>query len=301
MTHTKRLIQLVMLLGASLLVVVALRAAQSGPPEGTAYAGADACATCHEEKATALKETPHGQKGFDMRSEHGCETCHGAGTAHVDGEGDTSKIVRLNTLSATEASAVCLQCHENGNRMNWVGSVHPSRNVACIDCHTIHSPKSEKGQLKTAKIEDTCNRCHSAIKGQLMRTSHHPIREGLITCVDCHNPHGTNTPKLVSAETVNDKCYECHTEKRGPYLWDHPPVRESCLNCHTPHGSNHPKLTVAKRPWLCQRCHADTRHPGTLYDATGVDTNDRVFDRSCSNCHLNIHGSMHPSGKFFLR
>ena len=42
-------------------------------------------------------------------------------------------------------------------------------------------------------------------------------------------------------------------------------MRENCLNCHNPHGSNHDKLLVSQQPWLCQRCHLNTRHPGTLY------------------------------------
>ena len=42
-------------------------------------------------------------------------------------------------------------------------------------------------------------------------------------------------------------------------------MRENCLNCHNPHGSNHDKLLVSQQPWLCQRCHLNTRHPGTFY------------------------------------
>ncbi len=284
-----------------LLAGVGLMYAQSGPPEGTAYAGADQCATCHEDKATGLTSTTHGQKGFTMRSEKGCETCHGPGTAHIEKEGDKSLIRRPDKLSPAESTAVCLQCHENGGRMYWKGGVHQSRNLSCTDCHSIHSAKSESRLLKTESVTDTCARCHGSIKAMLMRTSHHPIREGLISCVDCHNPHGTQTPKMISADSVNEKCYQCHTEKRGPFLWEHPPVRENCLNCHNPHGSNHDKLLVVHRPFLCQRCHADTRHPGSLYDQSNVDFNTRAFNRSCSNCHMNIHGSMHPSGKFFLR
>ncbi len=85
-------------------------------------------------------------------------------------------------------------------------------------------------------------------------------------CASCHDPHDSTKPKMVSAEWVNEKCLTCHTEKRGPFLWEHAPVRENCLNCHDPHGSNHDKLLVAKQPYLCQRCHLNTRHPGTLYD-----------------------------------
>ena len=99
-----------------------------------------------------------------------------------------------------------------------------------------------------------------------MRSSHHPVREGLMGCASCHDPHDGTKPKMVSADWVNEKCLSCHTEKRGPFLWEHAPVRENCMNCHDPHGSNHDKLLVAKQPYLCQRCHLNTRHPGSLYD-----------------------------------
>jgi hypothetical protein len=61
-------------------------------------------------------------------------------------------------------------------------------------------------------------------------------------------------------------------------------------------------MLKAKEPFLCQRCHGDTRHPATLYDQTRIDSvNNRVFIRSCTNCHQQVHGSNHPSGNFFLR
>jgi predicted CXXCH cytochrome family protein len=49
--------------------------------------------------------------------------------------------------------------------------------------------------------------------------------------------------------TVNDTCYQCHAEKRGPFLWEHAPVREDCTNCHSPHGSTQPSLLKARTPW----------------------------------------------------
>jgi DmsE family decaheme c-type cytochrome len=152
---------------------------------------------------------------------------------------------------------------------------------------------------------EQCFTCHKDIRADTWKTSHHPIREGKITCTDCHNPHGSTTAKMLAATSVNDQCYTCHTEKRGPFLWEHPPVRESCLNCHTPHGSNHIKLQRTSVPFLCQQCHSNTRHPGTLYDGLRVPTIDnpnlasnRLFNRGCPDCHAAIHGSNHPSAPY---
>jgi len=71
-----------------------------------------------------------------------------------------------------------------------------------------------------------------------------PLPEGAMSCDDCHNPHGSLTSPLLKTNTVNETCYQCHAEKRGPFLFEHAPVRESCLNCHTPHGSNQATLLV---------------------------------------------------------
>ena len=265
------------------------------------YAEADACAACHEDVVESLKKTPHGQTGFAARSEWGCQTCHGSGKAHVDSGGEKALIKKVSALPPAEAAATCLQCHETGKQTFWKGSIHQQRDLSCITCHSIHHAKSETAQLKTTRMEETCISCHLDIKAQIQRTSHHPIREGLMTCGNCHNPHGTVTPKLITANSVNEQCYTCHAEKRGPYLWEHPPVRETCMNCHTPHGSNHEKLMVQNRPWLCQSCHLDTRHPGSLYDGSNALTSNREFARACSNCHITVHGSNHPSGWTFLR
>jgi DmsE family decaheme c-type cytochrome len=160
--------------------------------------------------------------------------------------------------------------------------------------------------LKEVDVATGCYACHQPIRAQMLRTSHHPVREGLLGCESCHNPHDGTTPKMIKADWANDLCYQCHTEKRGPFLWEHAPVRESCLNCHNPHGSNHDKMLIAKQPFLCQRCHLNTRHPGTLYDgnASGLTiagASNRAIEHSCKNCHQNVHGGNAPSGPFLGR
>ncbi|MEW6455424.1 MAG: DmsE family decaheme c-type cytochrome [Acidobacteriota bacterium] len=264
------------------------------------YAGIEQCEMCHEEMVKAFKDTIHGKKGFELRSDKACETCHGPAGAHVEAGGDKTKIKSVAALTSEEKSDMCLQCHERGRKMFWLGSAHDARGLACQNCHSVHNAKAEKAQLVKAKETELCFSCHKQKESQFYRASHHPIREGRVNCSDCHNPHGTQTAKLIDADSITEKCYECHAEKRGPFIWEHVPVREDCSLCHEPHGTNHLKMLKAKLPFLCQRCHSDTRHPGTLYDQTQILSN-RLFNRSCTNCHALIHGSNHPSGKTFLR
>ena len=180
-----------------------------------------------------------------------------------------------------------------------------------MKCHQVHQvgqpaslrfaePLSENQQFVKSTQPEVCFQCHLMRRAQLMRSSHMPFREGKVTCTSCHNPHGTPNPKQLIESTVNENCYKCHAERRGPFLWEHPPVMENCLNCHLPHGSSNPQLLALRTPRLCQRCHIETQHPTIPFSASGP-LSGFVFNRSCTNCHSQIHGSNHPSGVRFHR
>src|SRR5438105_528988 len=84
-----------------------------------------------------------------------------------------------------------IACHDKGDRVNWQGSTHESRDVACTNCHTVMTNVSPRGQLKTANEIDTCYQCHKNKRAEISRSSHMPVREGKMTCTSCHNPHGS--------------------------------------------------------------------------------------------------------------
>lgn len=286
---------------------------QSAPPADS-WSVSD-CASCHEKAVNqAFQHTAHAQ------ANQSCAQCHTnvAGHFRAQSTGAEGPSPSLRTIAAKAANDVCLTCHEKGARQNWRGGVHDRRDTGCLSCHSIHSFKSAKAQLKTTRDAETCFSCHKQIRAKVMRSSHHPIREGKMDCSNCHNPHDSTQPKMIAATSVNDKCYECHTEKRGPFLWEHAPVRENCVSCHDPHGSNHPRLTVAKVPQLCQRCHMNGGHQTNVYDLNNgpggalvappavngvaqVTVNARALNRSCLNCHIQTHGSNSPSGVFYGR
>jgi DmsE family decaheme c-type cytochrome len=270
------------------------------------------CQACHE-KATG----PLFMKSSHAGVELSCEACHkGAGDhAKAQAEGKEGPGPSLKAMKTVELDDMCLGCHEKSRQAKWAGGVHERRGVSCASCHSVHDYKSTRGQLKTARDMDTCGSCHAAIRAKAQRTSHHPVREGKLDCASCHDPHDGTKPKMIQANWITEQCLTCHTEKRGPFLWEHAPVRENCALCHDPHGSNHDKLLVAKQPFLCQRCHLNTRHPGTLYDggntlaggrlvATGPGqptVSSRAVEHACKNCHQNVHGGNAPSGPYFGR
>jgi DmsE family decaheme c-type cytochrome len=279
--------------------------AQPSPQQQATYVGEATCIGCHDAEGTSIHKSMHGrpENPRSPAAKHGCETCHGPGSVHVEDPSQTGSIRRFGTLSPREASDTCLTCHSHGAHVNWKGSMHEERNLSCITCHSVHNAKSDQAQLKTETVIQTCVTCHKMEVAKQQRSGHMPIREGKMTCTSCHDPHGsTNVRMLKVGNYINELCASCHAEKRGPFLWDHAPVREGCNTCHDPHGSNNDRMLVAKLPMLCQRCHIGTKHPSTIYDANQLAKgSSRLIGRGCVNCHQQIHGSNSPAGNAFLR
>ncbi len=266
------------------------------PGLNPAFAGAtfvndpETCRTCHEDSMQSFEHTTHARALGDNTSPAlgECESCHGPRSKHV--ENPTAELA-LATLAPRQQSAVCLQCHEGGARMGWKAGSHHNGEVSCTSCHSVMTQKSERALLRTARAAETCYTCHAEVRTETMKTSHHPVREGRMDCANCHNVHGS-TPALLVKNTVNETCYSCHTDKRGPFLWEHAPVRESCSNCHTPHGSNNRTLLTAKDSFVCLSCHSYGGHVNLpRYNRTS-----NPYGNGCVNCHITTHGSNHPSG-----
>jgi DmsE family decaheme c-type cytochrome len=271
--------------------------------------GAEVCRACHAESFRKLETTKMGRLFLkhprNMREQLACENCHGPGQKHVEagggkGKGDIISFARNDPTPVERRNEACTACHNRGPHVFWKGSAHEARDVACTSCHTVMVNVTPRGQLARATEIETCGTCHIQKRAQQMRSSHMPLREGKMTCTSCHNPHGSVNEALLREATLNDACFTCHAEKRGPFLWPHAPVNESCVNCHDAHGSNHPQMLKMAKPRLCQSCHIESRHPTNPY---GRDTPSLKFvmGRGCTSCHANIHGSNHPSGFAFTR
>ncbi len=322
-----------------ILVVVGISIAGEQPKAAPApginsdYVGSDVCVGCHEDQNKRFNNTVMGKAFANPHTadeKHGCESCHGPGKAHVEAGGGKDTIpIRFSKdskNSVPELNQACIQCHKRGNRMFWSGSPHESRGMKCVDCHDGHAQPvarsmgretflpervTDVGGLKKTSTE-LCLQCHQMRRAQLQRSSHMPFREGKVTCTSCHNPHGTPNPAQLIQSTVNENCYSCHAERRGPFLWTHQPVNENCDSCHEPHGTFNPQLLKARIPRLCQECHNEAAHGTSSFSYPQGNTivkgnpnqigyPNKTLNRGCANCHSKIHGTNAPSGEFFLR
>lgn len=280
---------------------------------GATYVGTETCLTCHQEQSEKFQKSFHAKMFAEKKhidAAKSCETCHGAGSLHAEAAGDRNNpgfaTIRSPKSEPKRLGESCLECHAKSHP-NWQESTHARKGVTCNACHSIHQESGpgvpHTALLKKGSATETCFQCHKDKEAHVKRASHMPIKEGGMSCNSCHNPHGSPYAKQLRAATTNELCYQCHAEKKGPFLWEHAPVRENCLSCHDAHGSLHDKMLAAKRPFvLCQKCHVTGRHPVTVYDQAAVAAgNNRVVGRSCLNCHTQVHGSNHPSGNYFVR
>lgn len=269
------------------------------PSSGFAAGGNEKCADCHEEIAGSFAASQHGRAfQFGTESGHGCVDCHGAATQHAEEGAVPADIVNPAKAPADRVNELCESCH--GNRPGaayWMGSDHHENGLSCADCHSVHAATPPRRGAGVQTEADLCLSCHRPQQKHLSQRSHHPIKEGKVTCSNCHQPHGSGTPGNLRADSSNDLCFSCHQEKRGPFLWEHSPVKEDCLTCHVSHGSNQENLLVTRTAQLCQSCHLQGRHQ----TVAGTETAPWYVNRQCLNCHSMIHGSNHPSGPLFQR
>ena len=302
-------------LSLSFVILLPALAAAQAPATSSPYIGNNVCRDCHAEIWQSFYRNPHYKSiasGKELPERTGCEGCHGGARAHVEAGGGIDTIPRaFSLMTPHQALETCLTCHaKDASKANIRRSEHTLNDVACTSCHSIHNAATPK-YLLAKKQSDLCYTCHAAIQAQFEMPSKHRVNEGFMQCTDCHNPHGALSHAMVKAESVPQLCTSCHAEKRGPYIWEHPPVEENCLTCHNPHGSNHNRLLAEKAPNVCQDCHDAAQHPGTVYSAQqgwlfstpATVPSTRLIARGCVNCHYNIHGSNAPAmrGKFFLR
>jgi DmsE family decaheme c-type cytochrome len=282
--------------------VTGAQSADDPVPDPYSAKGADTCLVCHSNAETlTIFRTKHGVP-TDPRSPFGhgqlqCEACHGPGGAHRPVKFGSHKDTAVGVQNG-----MCLGCHDADVGFGWHAGPHDNDEVACADCHVAHAPRD--AVLQTSTQPDVCYDCHQLQRSETLKAFSHPFFEGKMDCSACHSPHGETAELQLVRQTINDTCYQCHAEKRGPYLWEHAPVSEDCSSCHAPHGSNHPGMLTSRAPLLCQSCHSQSGHPSIAYDADGLaagSPSQYLLGQSCLNCHSQVHGSNHPYGSKLMR
>ena len=212
----------------------------------------------------------------------------------------------------------CADCHTNIARafptsaharfakddLSWAGK------TGCESCHGAGSKHVAGGGgrgkfiINPGRDPSVCYQCHLEVRAELNLPYHHPIIEGRMNCVQCHDPHGRDILKPaggLAMARLNESCAQCHRDQSRPFAFQHEAMREGCTVCHTPHGSVSPKLLTQRDSNLCLRCHAQVQ----LQDGSGslligkFDHSNFIRGRTCwsAGCHPAVHGS-NISAKF---
>ncbi len=174
-------------------------------------------------------------------------------------------------------------------------------------CESCHGPGSEHIRsggaasliINPRKNPAACFQCHLATQAEFNLPQHHPVIEGHMSCVDCHDPHGGDIFKPAGGLAMsrqNESCAQCHQDQTRPFVFEHEAMREGCIACHSPHGSINLKLLVVDDPNLCLRCHSQVPGPNAAAGHLYIGKSDhtaylQVGTCWTSGCHTAVHGS----------
>lgn len=183
------------------------------------------------------------------------------------------------TVQPSSAESVdCSICHPDLAKKK---TVHAAVGMGCSTCHSSLNA-SEMPHKVIGKIPkglssgqpDICYGCHD--KGMFTKKTVHAAL--MMGCGSCHNPHSTDSQKLLLAD-MPGLCFNCHDKKKFDGRTVHPPVMGGmCTSCHNPHSSDSAKLLLAGVPDLCFNCHDKT-----IFSKKNVHS--PVAGGMCLSCH----------------
>ena len=250
------------------------------------------CLACHETMAGTLSGTPHrlSSEVTSSKVTVACASCHEGASVHVE-DPNVENIGNPARQTAQSVNALCETCHRAHRELDNIGfDPHIEIGASCVDCHSVHS--KNPGLLVDQQTQ-FCGKCHQALSSQFGRRSTHPVNEGQVTCLSCHDFTGKKQPALGAGP--QETCINCHTAQAGPFPWPHEaassyyPGGQGCIACHSPHGSANDRLLVRTGDGLCTQCHGVPALHQTQHGGIGSQF-------ACIECHSDVHGSDHNQG-----
>jgi len=253
----------------------------------------------------------------------GCEMCHGPGRDHILGKGDVSKI------TATTDAQVCGSCHNGTSQMpdgtRWPVGYRPGQgnftdggftylkfdiSKSAVDytgkklrqyaqweasAHATSWPTLQSNPAAGSY----CYKCHTAdaiVEGATFDPAKHQGSVSSVTCVACHDPHGSSVegqlrkePKALCESCHNGSIAEGGTFKAGSEI--HHPMKEmlggyGAIGVAQTKGA-HSGESFDGTEITCLSCHfAYNNHDFKVVTPADAMRTNAAYD-SCTKCHTN--------------
>lgn len=241
------------------------------------------CQNCHGSQIAAAWDDSLGRFNTRFHSlSINCESCHGPARRHVELAGQPGfeqradiGMASLATLSKEASVKLCLQCHATKEALReepFLPGAKFDDYFSLLLPMLSQNPYHVDGRVRSFSYQG--NHLFSDC-----------YRNGSMTCVDCHDPHGNGyrdvSGRALNGRFDNGQCTSCHASK-GIASERHSHHKagsqgDSCVACHMPflqHQGVGTKLQFARsdhsipipRPGFdqklgvenaCQKCHAD--------------------------------------------
>lgn len=199
----------------------------------------NACLKCHAKshEVNGFAASTHAKQGLD------CADCH-----------SVHKSAPTTRLLKDRSSTLCMSCHTQ-QKVDFSKPFHhrvKENAMECVDCHQPHSGLDNRQVRNSFAGQEICLKCHTEKQGPFV-FEHAAIR--LRGCQGCHEPHGSNNPKMLVRTNVAALCLECHSRSKSvtnifasqpPSLHNlNSPTYRNCTTCHVMiHGSNFDRVLM---------------------------------------------------------
>src|SRR5512138_289520 len=112
-----------------------------------------------------------------------CVSCHSNASGYVE-DPSAANIGNPATMLGDSVRVLCNTCHAAHREMDDYGfDPHSSLRLNCNSCHKVH------GGHQRLLLDDQaafCMPCHAATNTDFRKTSNHPVNQGALTCLSCH-------------------------------------------------------------------------------------------------------------------
>jgi hypothetical protein len=285
------------------------------------YAGAQACAECHEKIYRTEMNTPHPHALEVLTRIHqdtnpNCLPCHTVGYGVPTGFSSVTNFVSTNQLAGVQ----CENCHgPAGNHAanENDSTVRPRVELAaavCGGCHDgSHNPTYAEWQTSShAQVPPDvlafmatstnnlsgCGRCHSAsVRLSLMKGDRLPVGDANvpIVCATCHDPHATHVwTNVLSGEVTTNQLRNPVASTNDYFLTTsasfakkYNPNVNLCAQCHNHRGASWTNTFLPPHPSPQYNMLLGT--VGVLPGNTSPSqpaSHALMIDKQCVGCHM---------------